>query len=285
MSKKDLKSNVSNDKINESFPDDNFDDFEGDLSENEIKINELDNNIFQIQKLNEKISNLNSDLNGFNSQNDRVTNENEVRLLKEKLNSISLEINEKETIINSLKNEIKLNEEKYNSRELEISNYVNSVRERYNQIEHQLDNNESIFNSIKKQYVSKLSELENKKYCISCYKEEIRNNKLEIDYIKKNSLIKRLFSPLAYIYLLFKSNPKDLFLNYKLYKSLKNTVCFDIGYYLDKNPDLQNSIWYKYFSLELHYVCKGFDEERKFNKKYFNTKSKQELLDYIFKCP
>ena len=29
------------------------------------------------------------------------------------------------------------------------------------------------------------------------------------------------------------------------------------------------SKWCRYFSPELHYVCKGFDENRVFNKKYF----------------
>ena len=114
---------------------------------------------------------------------------------------------------------------------------------------------------------------------------EIENKNLEISFLKDNSFIKKILSPFTYIYLIFKSNPKELYLNYKLYKLLQNSKCFDIGYYLNNNKDLQNSWWSKYFSLELHYVCNGFDENRRFNKKYYNRNSKKELLEYILKCP
>ena len=56
------------------------------------------------------------------------------------------------------------------------------------------------------------------------------------------------------------------------------------SFYLNNNKDIQNSKWCKYFSPELHYVCNGFRENRKFNKKYFNRNSKEELLDYILNC-
>ena len=92
------------------------------------------------------------------------------------------------------------------------------------------------------------------------------------------------FSPKTVFYLIFKSKPKEISLNIKLYQVLKNSKCFDIGFYLNKNKDLINSKWYKYFSPELHYICNGFNENRKFNKKYFNRNSKKELLDYLLKC-
>ena len=107
---------------------------------------------------------------------------------------------------------------------------------------------------------------------------------MEIQYFKNESFTKKILSPLSYIYLVFKSNPKEVSINYKLYKAIKNSKCFDIGFYLNNNKDIQDSNWCKYFSPELHYVCKGFNEERKFNKKYFNRNSKEELLDYIYKC-
>ena len=65
---------------------------------------------------------------------------------------------------------------------------------------------------------------------------------------------------------------------------MKESKCFDIGYYLANNKDIQESNWCRYFSPELHYVCNGFGEKRKFNKKYFNRNSKKELLDYIINC-
>ena len=78
-------------------------------------------------------------------------------------------------------------------------------------------------------------------------------------------------------------NPKELFLNYKLYNVLKNSECFDIGFYLNNNIDLQEGKWFEYLPLELHYVCNGFNEKRSFNKKFYNKKTKKELLEYLLK--
>ena len=91
-------------------------------------------------------------------------------------------------------------------------------------------------------------------------------------------------SPLSYLILLFKFKPNELSLNIKLYKVLKNSNCFDVGYYLKNNNDILESRWCKYFSPELHYLCYGFYENRKFNKKYFNMDSKESLLEYLSKC-
>ena len=126
--------------------------------------------------------------------------------------------------------------------------------------------------------------MESNEYCIHCYKEKIENNNLEIEYLKNSSIIKRL-KVFEYLVLILKSNPKEIAINYKLYKALKNSKCFDIGFYLNNNKDIITSSWCKYFSPELHYVCNGFNEKRKFNKKYFNRNSKKELLTYIMKCP
>ena len=138
---------------------------------------------------------------------------------------------------------------------------------------------------MKYQYSTQLSKLDTKEYCISCYKEEINNNHLEIEYLRKDTVTRKIISPLSYVYLIFKSKPKEISLNIRLYKALKNSKCFDIGFYLNNNVDLINSKWCKFFSPELHYVCNGFYEQRKFNKKYFNRTSKEELLDYIINCP
>ena len=173
------------------------------------------------------------------------------------------------------KNEIQLKEKESNISQINNQLYLK------NQI---LEEQQISLNLINEKYISQLSKLDNKEYCISCYQEEICNNHLEIEYLKKYTLIKKFFTPLSYLYLILKSNPKEISLNYKLYKALKNSKCFDIGFYLNNNKDLLGSKWCKYFSPELHYVCNGFSEERTFNKKYFNRKSKEELLDYIINC-
>lgn len=134
----------------------------------------------------------------------------------------------------------------------------------------------------KELYIKKIeSKLKNNENCIKSYKNEIKENHLEIQYLKKNSFFKKIFGPLSYLFLILKSKPKELYLNFKLYSALKNSEYFDIGYYLNNNVDILNSGWCNYFSPELHYVCNGFDEKREFNKKFFNINSKKELLNYI----
>ena len=130
-------------------------------------------------------------------------------------------------------------------------------------------------------FIKQLSKSEREKYCIRCFKEEINNNKAEISYLKNSSLTKKILSPLSYPYLIINSKPEELITNLKLYKSLKKSECFDVGYYINKYPDIPKSKWYKYFSPELHYVCKGFDEKREINKKYFNKNNKKALLNDI----
>ena len=151
-------------------------------------------------------------------------------------------------------------------------------------VERELSDVESELDNLQHNYTKQLSKLDSNRYCISCFKDEISNNHLEINYLKKSPLLKKILSPVAYLYLIFKSKPKELSLNIDLYKALKDSNCFDIGFYLNKNKDLIDSKWCKYFSPELHYVCEGFKEDRLFNKRYFNTNSKKELLDYLLEC-
>lgn len=230
----------------------------------EIKIKDYDNIIkykdSQIEGFNSKI-----DLKDYqikNIESKLLNNENE-------LNNLKLELNQKESEESSLQDQLKEFRDK--CEELNLKN-------------NQLIHKEKKLNLIKSQYNNQLSKLDSKEYCISCYQEEISNNHLEIEYLKNESLIKKILSPLAYVYILFKSNPKELSLNYKLYKALKNSECFDIGFYLNKDKNLIRSKWCKYFSPELHYVCNGFSENRKFNKKYFNRNSKSDLLNYLNEC-
>lgn len=137
---------------------------------------------------------------------------------------------------------------------------------------------------MKNQSHSQLSELEKNKYYISCLKEEIDDRNAEIQYLKGKNFTKLILSPLSYLYLLFKSKPQEIKLNFKLLHVLKNSNCFDIGYYLSNNKEVKNSGLCKYFSPEIHYILNGFDEEYKFNKKYFNRSSKKELLNYLYNC-
>ena len=217
------------------------------------------------------ISKMETDENNINDLKLKIQeNDEEIKNYKEKIETQNNEINTIKTELKSEK-EKTINQNKQHQKDsLKIKKELREIENRINNLKHET--------------TSQLSKIEQSEYCIACFKEEISNNKLEMKYLKKNSLTKKILNPFSYLYLLFKSNVKDIPINFKLYKALKNSSCFDIGFYLNNNKDLIGSKWCKYFSLELHYICNGFDENRLFNKKYFNRQSKKELLNYILTC-
>lgn len=259
--------------------------------------NEVDFLNTRIQNSNNEITSLNNKLQDANNQITSLKNELDYNThdFNNKEHNLNTKINDANSKIASLESSISQKEQLENdiNNRLDIAN--NQIKKNIEEInskdeyilikEKELDDSKRVLNLIKKQYDAKLSKLDTKEYCISCYEDEIINNNLEIQYLKKDTLTRKIFSPLAYLYLILKSDTKELSLNFKLYKAMKNSKCFDIGFYLANNKDILESKWCKYFSPELHYVCNGFDENRKFNKKYFNRNSKKELLDYIINCP
>lgn len=245
--------------------------------------NEIDTLNTKLQYANNQISLLKKELNDKSK-----TFENKEIEFNSKISSLKNNISQKEKIESELNSQLKIVNNKLQENINQINKKDNYILEKDNQIlnkQNELNDTERMLESMKQQYVSQLSKLDNNKYCIGCYREEINNNHLEIQYLKKDTLTRKLLSPLAYVYLIFKSKPKELSINFKLYQAMRDSKCFDIGYYLANNKDIQESKWCKYFSPELHYVCNGFGEKRKFNKKYFNKNSKKELLDYIINCP
>lgn len=211
-------------------------------------------------KLTEKLSKQEEEIEKLNSK----LNEKDIIIsrTKEYLFDLEYDLNNANNEINFLKNNlITLNKKKEENNEMNLR-----------------------FNYLKKQANSQLSKLDKNKYYISSLKEQINNKNTEIQYIKRNSFTKILLNPISYLYLLFKSKPGEIKLNFKLINALKNSNCFDIGYYLNNNKEVKRSALCKYFSPEVHYVLNGFDEGYKFNKKYFNRTSKKELLNYLYKC-
>ena len=166
-----------------------------------------------------------------------------------------------------------------------LNDEINLRIKKENELENELNNQININDAKEEQIKINQTTLDKEKKKSKSLKEEISNNQLEIQYLKNdNNIIKKIISPAAYLYLIFKSKPKEITLNIKLYQALKNSNCFDIGFYLNKNKDLINSKWCKYFSPELHYTCNGFNEKRKFNKKYFEKYTKKDLLHYLLNC-
>ena len=256
--------------------------------ENKIKIhdNELNYKNSQMSNLGGKLYLKDAKIKNVESK--LVNAENEIINLNIKLNnansqieSLKTNISKKEQLEYDLNNKIKDNISLLDSKCNELHQKDNQIKINQNKLKIK----ENQVNSIKQLYISQLSKLDSKEYCINCYKEEISNNNFEIQYLEKNIFVRKIFGKLDILYLIFKSNPKELSINLKLYKALKNSKCFDIGYYLNNNEDLRNSKLCNYFSPELHYVSNGFIEGRRFNKKYFNRNSKKELLDYIINCP
>ena len=249
-----------------------IEEMESKLTNKDMKIRNLENQI-QIRQ-----DNLNSTINKFNRK--EIEFNNQIDSLTNNFNQIEKDLTSKENQIKSLKDDFSRKENELTIKDKDIQQKNNQILNQQNE----LDNFEGKLNSLKHSYTKQLSKIDNNKYCIDCFKEEISNNHLEIKYLKNNTLIKKILSPLSYGYLILKSSPKELSVNIKLYKAIKNSKCFDIGFYLNQNKDLIESKWCKYFSPELHYVCNGFDEGRTFNKKYFNRDSKVDLLDYLLTC-
>lgn len=305
LKKKDIIINNYEDKIQHFTDEINYKNsqIEGVKSKLNLKDTQIKSFESKLNNKNNEIDDLNAKLNNLNIQFDSLKEYSE--LIKNKESNLSRQIVDANNQIESLRVYLSETENNFSNRELQLINQIEVANDLIKKNEIQLKEKEFNISQINNQislkdqileeqqislklinekYISQLSKLDNKEYCISCYQEEICNNHLEIEYLKKYTLIKKFFAPIAYLYLILKSNPKEISLNYKLYKALKNSKCFDIGFYLNNNKDLLGSKWCKYFSPELHYVCKGFSEERTFNKKYFNRNSKEELLNYIINC-
>ena len=279
------------------------------------KVNNLENQLetrtSDLNSLTQEIDNKDTKINNLEEQLESANNEFD--FLSQKINDVADDFIKQESSydnkINSLSNKYETElTKKIKIKENEILELKNDLTEKENDVillHEELNHQKTINNakdakikiqqdelneekknltSIEQSYIKNLSKLDNKEYCISCFKEEISNNKLEIEYFKNNRITKMILNPLAYLYLIFKSKPREISLNINLYRTLKDSECFDIGFYLNKNKDLINSKWCKYFSPELHYICNGFNEDRTFNKKYFNRNSKKELLEYLINC-
>lgn len=252
---------------------------ESKLVNREVEIDNLKN---LLKSSNDVVDSLKIELeetnNSLNAEKNKFDNQS--KFFNSEINSLNSKLIQKEQIESELNN-------KLNIVNIELKNKDKMILIKDDEIltkQNELNDRVLSLNLIKRQYNNQLAKLDTKDYCISCYERELHNNKVEIQYLKKEGFIKKLLNPLSYVYLILKSHPRDLTLNLKLYKALKNSACFDIGFYLNNNKDLFQSKWCKYFSPELHYVCHGFDENRMFNKKFFDKTSKKNLLDYILNC-
>ena len=197
--------------------------------------------------------------------NELESTNNELESTKNELSEYITKFKTQEIIERSYKELIEINKK-------ELENTKKYFSGRISHLEDQL----------KSEFLIQSRKIDFYEYCLNFYEEKTYNNEVEINYLKNsNKLSKKILEPFAYLLIFSKSNPRELGRNIRLYKALKNSNFFDIGYYLNKYSDIPESKWCKYFSPELHYVCKGFNENRKINKKDFHSKNKNELLKYI----
>ena len=238
-----------------------------DIENQNIKLNEY---YTEYNILVEKLSFLDENKN----QNFDIEN-----LYVQKLES---EIDELEKLIHSKDEQIEQNNTEINflrESSIDKDEQINKMIERINSYKE----TEQSLKAYEQNYSKLMHESKDNKCYMNCYKQELDNKQTEIGYLKKIQLIKKILKPFSYIFLICKSKSNEISLNVKLYKAMKNSDHFDIGFYLNKNNDLKDSKWEKYLPLELHYICYGFNEKRKFNEENINFNSKKELLNYFLK--
>ena len=270
-----------------------------------LKEKEIDNLRGIVSSKDEDISSLNDQINSLNelmlsrekkikSIRDKLTlkaselraAENEIKITQNKFNILESKYDDNQKILEGAKKELLAYDAKFENQKI----IENSYKELIEINKKELENTKKYFSGrishledqLKSEFLIQSRKIDFYEYCLNFYEEKTYNNEVEINYLKNsNKLSKKILEPFAYLLIFSKSNPRELGRNIRLYKALKNSNFFDIGYYLNKYSDIPESKWCKYFSPELHYVCKGFNENRKINKKDFHSKNKNELLKYI----
>ena len=251
-----------------------------DLKDTQIKNFEIKLYNAQIDsnKNNEKINNLSDEVNslrGVVSQRDESISDlnNQIISLKtdnlEKnriVGEIKNKLNRANNQITSLNEDLSLKEEIYNNGLFEFKNQINGFKMELNSLKETLG-------------LVRENEIELSNQIIDG-NQKISNKDVEISYLKNGAFLRMFLSPLAYFILIFKSGSKNILTNIKLYRKLKNSEYFDVGYYLNEYSDISTNKWYKYFSPELHYVCAGLEEGRRC-RKFCVNKSTEDLLNEI----
>ena len=256
---------------------------------NEFK-SEIDEKNIELKEYKDKIDNYDSQITYKNSQLNNI--KSQIHLKETQIQNVEAKLLNKTNEIETNKHKLKTTQSRLNNLEnnfinnkKEIDNLNNQLKnknEEINSLKSQINDENNKFDSLKVKYNKQSDILRYKKYCINYYEKEINNHATEIEYLKNNNKIsKKIISPLSYLYIIMKSKPQEIKTNIKLFNVLKNSDCFDKGYYLNKYPDISKSSICKFFSPELHYVIYGFNENRKINHKYYAHKNKKMLIDYI----
>ena len=225
-------------------------------------LKETENKLDDFKEHNVQLSKNNDYLNYLKGK--YITQLSKLHTFKSLSASLRVELIKRDNIVEDLNSKLSANEEVMNSK-------LSANEEVIGDLNSKLSANEEVIGDLN-------SKLKVNDYVITTFKKELTEKDLTINYIKHNVSIKKILSPFSYLILIVNSNLKCIGLNVRLYRFLKSTDYFDEGYYLRNYPDLIDSKWYDFFSLELHFVCRGFDEKRSFNKN-FKKLSKNKILE------
>ena len=232
------------------------------------KDNELRNTKNRLISLEDNFVNVKRELNFTKKELSSLTSsfDNKINVLEEDFADVKQELIETKKQLSQVTNQVS----QVTKQVSQVNNQVSQVNNQVSQVSGQLSN-------VNKQLAE---ETKNSHY----FKQYLLNRSLENEYIRNNDKItKKIISPLSYLYLITKSKFSEIGINIKLYRALKGSNSFDIGYYFNKYPDIPKSKWCKYFTPQLHYVCKGFAEKRTFSDKNYSYNNKSELLKEIEK--
>lgn len=265
---------------------DRVDEFKSEIKK---KDNELNNYENQLKIKNDEMNYKDSQI--YNVESQISLKETQIKSIESKLESKTYEVKSKDDKIMVKEKELALLNNKLKDKEHEIEIVNNRLinlestflenKEKLENTQNQLNNANNQLKILKEEH-NKISSQDSKSLDVQNSSEgQNKSKNPDVKNNQKSKLSKKFFNYLSYAYILFKSKPNDIKTNIQLYNSFKDSDYFDSNYYLNKYPDISKGKFCKYFSPELHYVCNGFDEGRKFNNNSINKKNKKELLEFL----
>ena len=258
-------------------------------SEIKKKDNELNNYENQLKIKNDEMNYKDSQI--YNAESQISVKDTQIKSIESKLESKTYEVKSKDDKIMVKEKELALLNNKLKDKEHEIEIVNNRLinlestflenKEKLENTQNQLNNANEQLKILKEEH-DNISSQDSKSLDVQNSSEgQNKSKNPDVKNNQKSKLSKKFSNYLSYAYILFKSKPNDIKTNIQLYNSFKDSDYFDSNYYLNKYPDISKGKFCKYFSPELHYVCNGFDEGRKFNNKSINKKNKKELLEFL----
>lgn len=194
------------------------------------------------------------------------------------INKFKNEIEENSNLIQKFSDENRTLRNKYNAAIDDLNNFEATKVQFSNYLDEYKKLHKKYVEMYKEEYISQSRKLIKLEYLNKSQLKKLEQKNIEIDYIKNNNFNSKLKLFYSYLFLIFHSNFKFIFINFKLFNSLRDNEKFNVGYYIQNNPQITEDKLFKRFSPELHYVCIGFDKGFEFNRKFGKFNNKYELF-------